>query len=146
MIVGTLILGFLIWLLIQRSNLWRPQGQFRAQSPTPLPRPLPAQADGCWHETTATLWFSHAGPLKHQGLGTLRCLGDQFVWLSTTGTITVPWESIVGVHGHPNGVLIHAAGLTPLVLSVPDNEQLHAWLTQWLAHAWWWDAGVWVSE
>ncbi len=53
---------------------------------------------------------------------------------------------VVGIHGHPNGVLAHAGGMVPFVLSVGDNDVLHSLLTAWLAHDWWFDGQQWIAE
>jgi hypothetical protein len=147
MIVGLLVFAVgLWWLMRRRQRVWQPRGDFPQSALPPPPRIFRAQADGCWYEATATLWFSQQGPLRRQGDGTLRCLGDQLIWLGHTGTITVPWESVLAVHGQPNGVLIHAQGIPPLVVSVADNAAWHQRLAVWMAHAWVWDGQQWISE
>ena len=145
MIVGLLffVIGMAWWWHRQH---WRPHGHFAPTPPAPLPMPLPAQPDGCWYEAVATLWFSHAGPLRPQGAGQLRCLGDQLQWLGHSGTLWIRWEGILALHGQPNGVLVHTMELPPLVLSVPDNARLHAWLTAWLAHEWAFDGRQWHAQ
>ncbi len=137
-------IAFWVWAVARRPRLWHAGGRWPTTPPDPLPMPLPAQPDGCWYEAVATLWFSHAGPLRHQGAGQLRCLGDQWQWLGPSGTIWCRWEGILAIHGHPNGVLIHTTDLPPLVLTVADNAQLHTWLTTWMAHAWEWTGQAWV--
>lgn len=136
-------LAFLIWRATQRPRVWRPGGRWPSQSPTPLPMPLPAHPDGCWYEVIATLWYSPSGRLTDQGSGQLRCLGDHWQWLGPHGTLWCRWEGILAIHGHPNGVLLHTTDLPPLVLTVPDNAQWHAWVIAWLAHDWVFDGTHW---
>lgn len=144
--VWGLVVGSLILLVGCRRRVWRSRGRFPTTAPPPVPAAFPAQSDGCWYEARATLWFSHAGPLRRQGDGTLRCLGDQLQWLGRHGTIWVEWRGILAIHGHPNGLLIHTTELPPFVVSVADNAVLHSVLTAWLARDWVLDGHQWIRK
>lgn len=144
LMVGGIVL--LVGLAGRRPPLWHPRPALPSDPAGPLPAAFPADPDGCWFAGPAHLWFSPAGPLRDQGRGIVRCLGDQLVWLGPTGTITVPWAAILALHGHANGILIHAAGLPPLVISVADNAPWHRDLTVWLASTWVWDGQQWQPQ
>ena len=136
----------LVLLVSLRRRVWRPKAQTAPGIAPPIPATFPAQSDGCWYEARATLWFSHPGPLRRQGDGTVRCLGDQLQWLGRHGTLWVDWRGILAIHGHPNGLLIHTTELPPFVVSVADNEVLHSFLTAWLAGEWVFDGQQWISQ